>query len=139
MISSPRSAGRRALCALAAALAAAAVAAGAAAAPAACKVDGEQFVDRGTAHKTLHASEGTPCRWVFRFGGANPPDTWKITRAPAHGKITFVDRQLEFQPEAGYTGPDEFSLHVFGSAPGAGNYHHRDGEIVFAVTIAAKR
>ena len=115
-----------------------ALAAGAAAAPVACKVSGEQYVDKGTARKTLDAYEGTPCRWVFRFGGTNPPDTWKITRAPVHAKITFVDRELEFQPEPGFTGTDEFALHVFGSAPGGGNYKERNGEIMFAVTVAPK-
>lgn len=122
------------------AIASAVIAASAGAAPVACKVGGESFVFRGTANKTLHVvNDGSPCRWVFRFGGTNPPDSWKITRPPAHGSVTFVDHELEFLPQPGFVGNDEFAVHIFGSAPGGGNRQQRDGEVIFAVTIAPGR
>ena len=133
-----RSGVRGACCAGLLALAPSMFATHASAQPASCVVERKPYVNAGRADATMVVEEGSPCQFRFRFGGTNPPDSWKLVESPKSGKITFNADVAEYQPTAGFTGEDRFVIHMFGTAPNCGSRCTRNGEYQVTVTVKPK-
>src|SRR5437660_6510929 len=57
-------------------------------------------------------SDGRPCAipsWGIPTERRNPATAATITGAPRHGKAVFISPRLEYTPDAGYVGDDEFA------------------------------
>jgi TonB family protein len=57
-------------------------------------------------------SDGRPCAipsWGIPTERRNPATAATITGAPRHGKAVFISPRLEYTPDAGYVGEDEFA------------------------------
>jgi len=106
--------------------------------PATCAVERKPYVNAGRADATMVVEEGSTCPFRFRFGGTNPPDSWKLVEKPKSGKVSFSTDVAEYQPAEGFTGEDRFVIAVFGTAPNCGTRCVRNGEYQVTVTVKPK-
>jgi hypothetical protein len=100
-----------------------------------CEVKREPFVNGGVSKGSMAVEPGGVCRFQFKFGQINPPDSWKIVEAPKSGTVVFKGDVAEYQPNAGFTGEDRFVIEVFGRAPNCGTRCTRDGRYDFSVNV----
>lgn len=103
-----------------------------------CTVKHGTFVNGGTSTGTMTLEQGSVCRFTFKFGQTNPPDTWELVESPKSGKVVMKDDFAEYQPNDGFTGEDKFVVALFGKAPNCGTRCTRNGRFDFAVTIKPK-
>jgi hypothetical protein len=83
-----------------------------------CDVKRDKFVQDGTADaKMAVKNNGSGCLLTFKFEGTFPPDEWKVTSAPKHGKVETGPAGAKYLPESGYSGPDEFTVQMLGRDP----------------------
>ena len=105
-----------------------------------CAVKHQPFVQGGVAHgemRITNTAEG--CNFVFKFGGKFEPSTWKVEQAPKHGHLDAAGSTVTYLPENGYTGPDEFTVAVFGVNPMYPRHEARDGRFHFNVSVNPTR
>ena len=103
-----------------------------------CSVKREAFVNGGVATGAMALEQGSVCRFSFKFGQTNPPDSWELVEPPKSGKVVFKEDTAEYQPNAGFAGDDKFTVAVFGKAPNCGARCNRNGRFEFAVTVKPK-
>lgn len=115
------------------------MAAGARAQPAPCQVKHEPFVEGGVAQGHMQlVNDGASCEFTFKFRGTLDPSEWKVEAAPGHGTIEASGSVLRYTPVAGYSGPDAFTVAIFGRDPFAAHGRKsRDGRFAFTVDVRA--
>jgi hypothetical protein len=109
--------------------------------PSGCAVTHKAFVEGGVAQGQMRlANNGNACEFSFKFGQTFDPSDWKIESAPKHGRLEVGGSSLKYLPDAGYAGPDAFTVAVFGYNPMlAHGRRSRDGRFAFNVDVRPVR
>ena len=104
-----------------------------------CVVRHQPFAASSVAQGHMRVlNNGKPCGFTFKFGGSFDPSEWKVEEAPKHGRIVAAGSRVDYFPEAGYSGPDAFTVAVFGNDPMLKQLHQkRNGRFAFAVEVRA--
>jgi len=112
-----------------------------AAQPSDCAVTHKAFVEGGVAQGQMRvANDGKACEFSFKFGQTFDPSDWKIESAPKHGRLEVGGSSLKYLPDAGYAGPDAFTVAVFGYNPMlAHGRRSRNGRFAFNVDVRPAR
>ena len=104
-----------------------------------CEVKRDPMERGGVANATMvMVNDGKPCRFVFKFGGQNPPDSWEVRTKPKSGTLEIKGDAVEYVPAAGFAGSDTFVVTAFGRAPGGKRHETRNGTFEVAVTVNPK-
>ena len=105
--------------------------------PSDCAVRHNAFVEGGVAQGQMRVlNNGKACEFSFKFGGAFDPSDWKVESAPKHGRLEVGGSSVKYLPDAGYAGPDAFTVTVFGYNPMlAHGRRSRDGRFAFNVDV----
>jgi len=88
-----------------------------------CRIEPFQgaTLPQGTVARMHLVNGGDACA-ITAFGDptqkANPADSGKITRQPAHGAAEFAAPQAQYTPARGYVGNDEFEFEAFARGRG---------------------
>ena len=83
-----------------------------------CQVEHQPYVQSGVAQGHMRVvNDGKGCGFNFRFAGKFDPSSWKVEQPPQHGRVEAGGSRVEYFPEAGYAGPDAFTVAVFGVNP----------------------
>ncbi len=105
-----------------------------------CVVKHDAFVQGGVAQGQMRlVNSGKACNFTFKFAGNFEPNTWKVEEAPRHGRVTIEGSTVGYVPEAGYAGPDTFTVAVFGYNPMLVHRKARDGRFQFNVDVRPTR
>jgi hypothetical protein len=106
-----------------------------------CTVGHKGFVEGGVAQGQMRVvNNGKACEFSFKFGGTFDPSDWKVESAPKHGRLEMGGTSIKYLPDAGYAGPDVFTVAVFGYNPMlAHGRRSRDGRFAFNVDVRPVR
>lgn len=109
--------------------------------PSDCAVTHKAFVEGGVAQGQMRvANNGEACEFSFKFGGTFDPSDWKIESVPKHGRLEVGGSSVKYLPDAGYVGPDAFTVAVFGNNPMLAHGHRsRNGRFAFNVDVRPVR
>jgi hypothetical protein len=107
--------------------------------PADCQVEHQPYVQSGVAQGHMRVvNDGKGCGFNFRFAGKFDPSSWKVEQPPQHGRVEASGSRVEYFPEAGYAGPDAFTVAVFGVNPMMRTANKsRDGRFAITVDVRA--
>ena len=100
-----------------------------------CSVKRQPLAKGQTSSATMVLRQGGTCRFRFKFGNVNPPDSWQLVTPPKSGKVVFTDDSAEYVPDNGFSGTDRFVVAVFGKEGNCGTRCTRDGRFDIAVTV----
>jgi hypothetical protein len=103
-----------------------------------CQVTRKDFVSGGMSAATMDIRGAQPCRFVFRFGKQNAPDSWELIQPPKSGKVSFGTDFAEYAPDSGFVGEDKFIVNLFGKSPQCnkpGGRCNRTGRYEITVTV----
>jgi hypothetical protein len=82
------------------------------------------------------ASGGRGCALSFKFAGRFEPSEWEVEASPKHGRLEAHGASLTYFAEDGYSGPDAFTVKVFGFNPMlAHGRRSRNGRFAFTVDV----